>query len=80
MSMNVEEKHLQTLSKHKHIYDLFEKTGEVVNFHQDIRREIVDAYKVHNPYFHYNDNCQACVTEMLSIIYRWYKQVTNKTK
>lgn len=76
MSMNVEEKHLQILSKHKHIYDLYAHTGEVVNFYQDIRNEIVQAYKVYFPYFHYNDNCQACVTEMLGIIYRWYNQVT----
>lgn len=76
MSMNVEEKHLQILSKHKHIYDLFTQTGEVVNLNHDIQKEIVDAYKVYFTYFTYNNNCLACVTEMLGIIYRWYDQVT----
>lgn len=67
-----EDQHLQTLSKHKGIYDLYVKTGEIVNFHSHVRKEVVDAYKVHDPHYHYNDACSVCIAEMLVTIYRWY--------
>ena len=74
MSMLKEENHLLILAKHKHIFDLYEKTGEIVNLHPHIREEIVSAYKVEFPYFHYNSNCSACVGEMLYTIYNYYNQ------
>jgi len=48
------------------------KTGEIVNFHSHVRKEVVDAYKVHDPHYHYNDACSVCIAEMLVTIYRWY--------
>lgn len=76
-STNQEKPHLKILSDHKHIYDLFEKTGEMVNLHPHIRDEIVNAYRVENPHFHYNGNCGACIIEMMVTIYQWYNQQTS---
>lgn len=71
MSTPIVEPHLQVLLKHKHIYDLFEKTGELVNFHADIHNEVIEAFKVDNPHYHYNRNCPACVCEMLKDVYNY---------
>lgn len=73
-SISKEEEHLKILAKHKHIFDLYEKTGEIVNLHPHIRDEIVNAYKVDFPLFHYNPNCAACTGEMLITIYNWYNK------
>lgn len=72
-----EEKHLQILLRHKHIYDLFEKTGELVGFHHDIQAEVVEAYRVEHPHYHYNNRCRACILEMIHTIYSWYKSKVN---
>ena len=77
MSTKSEEKHLQTLSMHKHFYDFLINTNSVVGLTPEIRNEIVTAYKVHNPYYHYNDRCNACIAEMLHIVYNWYKTQVN---
>lgn len=66
------EPHLQILSQHKHIYDLFVQTGEVVNLHPHIKEEIVNAYRVEHPHYHYNSSCSACVVEMLQQVYQYY--------
>jgi len=71
-----ENPHLQTLLRHKHIYDLFEHTGELVGFHPHIRNEVVNAYKSEHPHYDYNRNCGECVMEMITTIYRWYKTKT----
>ena len=78
MSTKSEEKHLQTLSMHKHFYDFLINTNSVVGLTPEIRNEIVNAYKVHDPYFHYNDRCNACIAEMLHIVYNWYNSQINK--
>lgn len=67
---------IEILSKHKSIYDMFTKTGELVNFAPHIRSEVVNAYKMVDPYYHYNDRCQACIIDMLMTIYRWYETKT----
>ena len=76
-SIKKEELHLTILSNHKHIYDLYVLTGELVNFHPHIRKEVADAYRVENPYFVYNDNCSACICEMIVTIYKYYNQKIN---
>jgi hypothetical protein len=76
-STKEEKPHLKILSNHKHIFDLFEQTGEMVNLHPHIRDEIVSAYRVENPHFHYNGNCGVCVIDMMITIYRWYNQQIN---
>mgnify|MGYP006266940817 CR=1 FL=1 len=73
--MKLEKPHLKVLQQHKYIYDRFVQTGEVVNLYPHIRQEIVDAYKVEHPNYHYNGGCYACVVEMLNTIYRWYEKV-----
>lgn len=65
--------HLKVLAKHKHIYDLFVQTGELVNFSADIHNEVIEAFKVDNPHYHYNRSCPACVCEMLKDVYNYYK-------
>lgn len=67
-----EEQHLQILSKHKHIYDLFARTGEIVGLYPHIKAEIVNAYRVHEPGYKFNERCNACVGEMLTTVYRYY--------
>lgn len=72
--MLIEEKDLQVFLKYKPIHDLFAKTGELVNFAPHIRKELVDAYKNYEPHYHYNERCQACIIEMITIIYRWFEK------
>ena len=76
----IEEKHLAILSKHKHIYDLFIQTSELVNFTAEIQNEIVSVYKIENPHYHYNRTCPACVCDMIKTIYNWYNKKTNEIK
>jgi hypothetical protein len=68
------EPHLKTLAKHKHIYDLYVLTGELVNFHADIHDEVINAYRVVQPHYHYNRNCPACVCDMLKDVYNYYNK------
>jgi len=70
-----EDKHLQTLLKHKHIYDLYARTQEIVGLSPEIRGEIVNAYRnLHDAHYHHNDGCQMCIVEMLTTIYSWYNK------
>lgn len=79
-----EEKPLQTsfrseiLERHKPIYDLYMKTGEIVNFHHHIQAEIVSVYKEEYPHYTYQSNCPVCVAEMLHTVYRWYLNKSNQ--
>ena len=77
MSMPQEEPHLLTLSKHKHIYDFYMRTQEVVGLAPDIKNEIFEAYKVENPNYHYTKDCSICIIEMLVTVYRWYENKIN---
>jgi hypothetical protein len=73
-----EDKHLQTLLKHKHIYDLFARTNEIVGLTPEVRGEITNAYRqLHDAHYHYNDGCHTCIVEMLMTIYSYYQ---NKTR
>ena len=69
---------LDVLAKHKHIYDFYMNTGELVNFHLDIREEIVNAYKYWEPHYHYNKTCTICVAEMIRTIYNFYNKKINQ--
>jgi len=60
------------LQKHKHIFDLYAQTGELVNFSADIHNEVIEAYRVVNPHYHYNRTCPACVCDMLKDVYNYY--------
>lgn len=73
--MSTEGEYLQTLSKHKHIYDFFIKTGELVNYFPHIRNEVDNAYRnLVDPYHKYNVNCGACVAENLVKVYKWHEK------
>ena len=63
--------HIHTLLKHKHIYDLYVQTNEVVNLHPYIKKDIFDAYRVENPTYEYNKACHVCTVEMLEKVYKW---------
>ena len=70
-------KYLEVLKKYKYIYDMFYKTGEIVGLHPHIREEIVSAYKVKFPHFHYQKTCAACTGDMLKEVYTWYENYFN---
>lgn len=76
--MSEENPHLKTLSNHKHIYDLYMKCGEIVNFHHHIQAEILEAYRSHDPHYHYQNTCPVCVAEFLVTAYKWYNNEINK--
>jgi hypothetical protein len=74
-----EDKHLQTLLRHKHIYDLFARTNEIVGLTPEVRGEITNAYRqIHDAHYHYNDGCHTCIVEMLVTIYSWYNKEIKK--
>lgn len=83
-STSQEDKPLKTsfrsdvLEKHKHIYDLYMKTGEIVNFHHHIQADIVSVYRLENPNYSYQKTCPACVAEMLHTVYKWYLNKSNQ--
>ena len=63
----------EIFDKHRHFYDFYHKTGEIVNFNHDIQKELLDEYRrVKDAYYHYNTNCTICVIDFLNLIYRWY--------
>jgi len=64
---------LKIFETHKHIYDFYLKTDEIVNLHPHIKQELLDAYRVFDPYYFVNLNCPACVAEFLDLIYRVYE-------
>ena len=64
---------MQTFARHKHIYDFYSKTGEMVNFHHDIQQELLVAYRAKvDPYYTFSNTCPVCVCDFLNQIYRWY--------
>lgn len=67
------EKHLEILLRHKHHYDLFIKSGEVVNFNHDIQDELLNVMRLKIPHYEYNRRCDACVCEFLVLTYKQYK-------
>lgn len=64
----------EILSKYEVIYDTFEKTGELIGFAPHIRFEVSSAYRLVHPHYQHNDSCPACIAEMITTIYRWYKK------
>ena len=70
---------MKVFAKHKHIYDLYYNSGELVNFYHDIQNELLDAYReAHDAYYNYNRTCPVCVCEFITKIYRWYEQQISK--
>jgi hypothetical protein len=62
--------------KHRHYYDFYHKTGEIVNFHHDVQQELLNEYRrLKDEYYHFNNNCKVCVIDFLNTIYRWYDNI-----
>lgn len=72
--MQEEKSYLKVLQDHKHIYDRYKMTGEIVNLHPHIKEEIANAYRVEHPNYYYNKACPICVIEMLETVYQWYEK------
>lgn len=68
---------MEVLARHRPIYENYQKTGEMINLHPHIRQEIVDAYRVEFPHYHYNGSCYVCILEMMATIYKWYDETTH---
>jgi len=67
-------KHLATLLKHKHFYDLFKATGELVAFNYDIQNELLEVMRTKDPYYQYNGRCGACVATFLTNVYNRFNE------
>lgn len=63
---------LAVLSKHKHYYDLFMKTGELVGFTHEVQNELLQVYKKADPIYTYNSRCGACVGTFLVNVYKTF--------
>ena len=63
---------LAVLSKHKHYYDLFMKTGELVGFTHEVQNELLQVYKKADPIYTYNGRCGACVGTFLVNVYKTF--------
>lgn len=64
---------LDVLLKHKHYYDLFSKTGSLVNFSAEVQNELLSIYRVADPAYTYNHRCPACVGSFLVNVYKTFK-------
>lgn len=66
--------YLQTFAKHRHFYDFYIQTGEIVNFNGEIQSELLNAYRLefNDPYYNYSSTCPVCVVEFLIKVYRAY--------
>jgi len=68
-----ENNYLAVFAKHKHYYDMFAASGEVVNFNHDVQDELLEAYRgLFDEYYNYSRTCKVCVIEFLMLAYRKY--------
>jgi hypothetical protein len=65
---------LAVLAKHKHYYDLFIKTGELVGFTHEVQNELLEVYKKADPIYTYNSRCGACVGTFLVNVYKTFNE------
>jgi hypothetical protein len=64
---------LEVFAKHRHIWNLYQVSRELVNFHHHIQAELLVAYRaLVDPFYHYNNNCRECVQEFITRCYTWY--------
>ena len=64
---------MQVFAKHKHIYDLYYKCGEMVGLSPEVRNEIYNAWLEVEPGATVYMRCPACVAEWLVRVYKWYE-------
>jgi hypothetical protein len=72
--MKLDEKHLQILLKHKHFYDLFKTSGELVGFINEIQNELLEVYRTKDPVYTYNNRCGACIGTFLVNVYNTFNE------
>jgi hypothetical protein len=73
-SDKLDDKHLAILLKHKHFYDLFIATGELVAFTIEVQNELLEVMRTKDPYFQYNGRCGACVAAFLTNVYKTFNE------
>jgi hypothetical protein len=67
-------RHLETLLRHKHFYDLFKVTGELVAFTNEIQNELLEVMRTRDPYYTYNNRCGACIGTFLNNVYNTFNE------
>jgi hypothetical protein len=72
--VKLDAKHLEVLSKHKHYYDLFIKSGELVGFTHDVQQELLQVYRLVDPVYTYNNRCGACIGTFLVNVYKTFNE------
>jgi hypothetical protein len=72
--VKLDAKHLETLLKHKHFYDLFIRTGELVGFTHEIQNDLLNVYRLADPIYTYNSRCGACVGTFLVNVYNTFNE------
>ena len=73
-SEKLDDKHLAILLKHKHFYDLFKATGELVAFTFEVQNELLEVMRTKDPYYQYNGRCGACVAAFLTNVYNRFNE------
>ena len=73
-SEQLDAKHLETLLKHKHFYDLFKTSGELVGFTHEAQNELLEVMRTKDPYFTYNNRCGACIGTFLVNVYKTFTE------
>lgn len=70
----LDSRHLEILLKHKHFYDLFKTSGELVSFTHEAQNELLEVMRTKDPYFTYNHRCGACVGTFLVNVYKTFNE------
>jgi len=73
-SEQLDAKHLETLLKHKHFYDLFIVSGELVAFTNEIQNELLEVMRTRDAYYTYNNRCGACIGTFLTNVYKTFNE------
>lgn len=65
---------MEVFEKHRHIWNLYQVSRELVNFHHHIQAELLIAYRaLVDPFYFYNNACGECVQEFITRCYTWYE-------
>jgi hypothetical protein len=64
---------IETLERHKHYYEFYVRTGELVSFRIEAQNELLNVYRKEvDGYYHFNRNCPQCIIRFLNTVYKWY--------
>jgi len=76
--MKKEDKHFQTLLKYEHFFDTYMMSQTISGLFPEARKEIVDAYRIEFPHYHYTENCPVCIAGMIVEVFTWFKKEKEK--